>query len=228
MLGTECTNPTDHAVAKNVSDSRPFQWALGDSIAALAPRVQDHVLQAPGTVVVYRGRMRVWRDGGQRGRMAGWLLRVGVFASFMFPETADDVDFELKHVVTRQDDGSLSMSWIRTFQFSGVKRKFNALMCFHQGNRPIINWHGCWGLLEVELCPHVEGNEIVVISRREWLTLGRLRIPLPQWLMGRPLVRERQEPDGSLHIRVEVHNSLLGHFFGYEGIYRKVEQFQMS
>jgi hypothetical protein len=114
------------------------------------------------------------------------------------------------------------MSWIRTFQFLGVKRKFNAMMCFHQGNGPIINWHGCWGLLEVELCPRVEGNEIVVISGREWLTLGHLRIPLPKWLMGRPLVREWQEPDGALHIRVEVHNTLLGHFFGYDGIYSKV------
>ena len=212
------------ALAQNANDSRPFQWALGESIAALAPRVQEHVLQKPGTVVVYRGRMRVWRDGGQRGKFAGWLLRLGVFASFMFPETGEEVDFELKHVVTRHDDGSLGMSWIRTFQFSGVKRKFNAMMCFHQENGPIINWHGCWNLLEVELCPRVEGNEIVVTSRHEWLTLGRLRIPLPKWLMGRPLVREWQEPDGALHIRVEVHNMLLGHFFGYEGIYSKVAQ----
>lgn len=27
----------------------------------------------------------------------------------------------------------------------------------------------------------------------------------------------------TLHIRVEVHNVLLGHFFGYEGIYSRVE-----
>ena len=91
------------------------------------------------------------------------------------------------------------------------------MMCFHRQNGPIINWHGCWGLLEVELCPRVEGDAIVVISGREWLTLGFFRVPLPKRLMGRPLVREWQEPDGSLHIRVEIHNTLLGHFFGYEG-----------
>ena len=222
MLATEFDDLTGRAFAQGATVSRPFEWALGELINALAPRVKEHVLQSPGTVVVYRGRMRVWRDGGRRGKFAGWLLRLGIFASFMFPETGEEVDFELKHVVTSHDDGSLSMSWIRTFGFSGVKRKFNAMMHFYPQNGPIINWRGCWGLLEVELCPRVEGNEIVVMSRREWLTLGFLRIPLPKFLMGRPLVREWQEPNGALHIRVEVHNALLGHFFGYEGTYSKV------
>jgi hypothetical protein len=68
----------------------------------------------------------------------------------------------------------------------------------------------------------VEGDAIIVVSRREVLTLGPVRIPLPDWLKGRPLVREWQEPDGSLHIRVEIHNNLLGHIWGYEGAYSKV------
>jgi hypothetical protein len=222
MLATERDNSTDHAFAEDANVSRPFEWALGESINALAPRVKEHVLQSPGTVVVYRGRMRVWRDAGWRGSIASWLLRLGVFYSFLFPETGDEVDFEIKHIVTKHDDGSLSMSWIRTFQFSGVARKFIALMRFRRQNGPIVNWHGCGGFLEVELCPRVEGNEIVVISRREWLTLGSLRIPLPEWLKGRPLVREWQDPDGALHISVEIHNTLLGHIFGYEGTYSKV------
>lgn len=228
MLATEYDSPAARAVAGSATISRPFEWALGESIHALAPRVKEHVLQSPGTVVVYRGRMRVWRDGGGRGKFAGWLLRLGIFANFMFPETGEEVDFEMKHVVTKHDDGSLSMSWIRTFGFSGVKRQFHAMMHFYQQNGPIINWRGCWGLLEVELCPRVEGNEIIVVSAREWLTLGFLRIPLPDWLKGRPLVREWQEPDGALHIRVEVHNALLGHFFGYDGIYSKAEPVEAS
>jgi len=227
MLAAEYDSPATRALAEAATISRPFEWALGESIHALSPRVKEHVLQAPGTVVVYRGRMRVWRDGGRRGKFAGWLLRLGIFANFMFPETGEEVDFQMKHVVTKHDDGSLSMSWIRTFGFSGLNREFHAMMHFYEQNGPIINWRGCWGLLEVELCPRVEGNEIIVVSAREWVTLGPLRIPLPNWLKGKPLVREWQEPDGALHIRVEVHNALLGHFFGYDGIYSKVETTEM-
>ena len=155
MLVTEHDHSTSRTLAQGTTVSRPFESALGESINALAPGVKEHVLQSPGTIVVYRGRMRVWRDGGWRGKIAGGLMRIGILANFLFPETGEEVDFELKHVVSKHDDGSLSMSWIRTFGFSGVKRKFHALMCFHPQNGPIINWHGCWGLLEAELCPRV-------------------------------------------------------------------------
>ena len=161
--------------------------------------------------------MRVWRDGGWRGRLAGWLLRVGTLTRFMFPETGEEVEFQIEHAVNSHDDGSLSMSWIRTFQFDQVKRRFDALMRFHPDQGPIVIWTGCLGCLEVELCPRVEGNAIVVVSRREWLKAGFLRIPIPGWLKGRPHVREWQEPDGALRIQVKIHNTLLGRFFGYEG-----------
>ena len=226
MLASRYDNPP--VMAAGAAISHPFEWALGESIHALAPRVKEHVLQPPGTVVVYRGRMRVWRDGGRRGWFAGYLLRLGIFADFMFPETGEEVDFEMKHVVSSHEDGSLSMSWIRTFGFSGLQRRFHAMMHFHPQNGPVINWRGCWNLLEVELYPRVEGDQIVVISAREWLTLGPVRIPLPRWLMGKPLVREWQEPNDALHIRVEVHNALLGHFFGYEGIYSRVDTMEAS
>jgi hypothetical protein len=222
MLAPNRDNPANPAIVEGAKVSRPFEWALGESINALAPRVKEHVLQLPGTIVVYGGRVRVWRDGGWRGKFASLLLRIGVLGRFLFPETGDDVNFEVKHVVTSHEDGSLSMSWIRAYQFSGVQRDFHALMRFHPQNGPIINWHGCRGLLQVELVASVEGDAIVVVSRREWLTLGFLRVPLPKWLMGRPYVREWQAPDGALHIRVEIHNTLLGLFFGYEGTYSKV------
>lgn len=70
-------------------NSFPFQWALGQAVHTLAPEVKDHILQTPGTVVTYRGRMRVWRDGGWRGRLASWLLQVGALAKTMFPETGE-------------------------------------------------------------------------------------------------------------------------------------------
>ena len=222
MLATEYDNPAAPALTGSATVSRPFEWALGESINALAPLVKEHVRQLPGTIVVYRGRVKVWRDGGWRGKISSLLLRLAVFGTFLFPETGDDVDFEVKHVVTSHDDGSLSMSWVRTYQFSGGRREFLAMMRFRPENGPIINWTGCRGLLNVELHAAVEGDAIFVDSRREWLNLGFVRVPFPKWLMGRPYVREWQDPDGALHIRVEIHNTLLGHFWGYEGTYSRV------
>jgi hypothetical protein len=209
-------------MADSTQDTRlPFQWALGQAVHTLAPRVREHVLQRPGTVVSYRGRMRVWRDTGWRGWLASWLLHLGAMAKTMFPETGDDVDFEMEHAVSTDADGCLTMTWTRTFRFNGISRRFDALMRFHQDSEPVVDWIGGLGCLQVELCPAVEDGAIVVRSRREWLCLGRHKIPIPGWLKGCPYVREWQDPQGALRIRVDIHNRVLGRFFGYEGAYSR-------
>ena len=45
---------------------------------------------------------------------------------------------------------------------------------------------------------------------------------------GPPPLCVMQEPNGALHIRVEVHNALLGHFFGYDGIYSRVDPVEVA
>jgi hypothetical protein len=142
----------------------------------------------------------------------------------MFPETGEDVEFEMRHRVESHPDGSLSMTWLRTFRFAGIRRRFDAVMRFHDDRRAVVDWIGGLGLLQVELFPRVVDGAIVVTSGREWVRLGRFGIPIPGWFQGRPQVREWQEPDGTLRIRVEIHNPILGHFFGYEGSYRRGPQ----
>jgi uncharacterized protein DUF4166 len=216
-----CASLVDRDSQPHPRPDRPFQFVLGDAIHTLAPKVKEHVLQPPGTVVTYRGRMRVWRDGGWRGCLAGLLLRVGVLARTMFPETGDDVDFEMEHTVSSHPDDSLSMTWIRTFHFDGISRRFDALMRFGPAEQ-FVDWRGAFGCLQVELWPRAEDGAVVVGSGREWLRLGLCRIPIPAWLRGRPEVREWEEPDGTLRIRVEIRNAVLGQFFGYEGSYHRV------
>jgi hypothetical protein len=127
----------------------------------------------------------------------------------------------MEHAVSTDADGCLTMTWTRTFCFNRVSRRFDALMHFRQDRGPVVDWIGGLGCLHVELCPIVEDGAIVVRSRREWLCLGPCRFPIPGWLEGRPHVREWQEPDGTLRIRVEIRNRVLGHFFGYEGGYHR-------
>ncbi|HMB55427.1 MAG TPA: DUF4166 domain-containing protein, partial [Thermoanaerobaculia bacterium] len=100
-------------------------------------------------------------------------------------------------------------------------RRFDAVMRIHDDGRCLVDWIGGLGLLQVELSPQVVDGTILVTSRREWVRLGPLKIPIPGWFQGRPQVREWQEPDGTLNIRVEIRNPILGQFFGHEGSYRR-------
>jgi hypothetical protein len=97
----------------------------------------------------------------------------------MFPETGEDVDFEMEHTVSTDADGCLTMTWMHTFRFNGLNRRFGALMRFREDRRPVADWIGGLGCFQVELCPTVENGAIVVGSGREWFRLGACRIPLP-------------------------------------------------
>lgn len=140
----------------------------------------------------------------------------------MFPETGETVGFVMRHDVAVDRDGRVGMTWSRTFELGSITRRFDAVMYFRQDRAPIVDWVGARNCLQVELCPRVEDETIIVTSAREWIRLGPLRTPIPGFLKGRPYVRESQEPDGSLRIRVEIHNTILGLLFGYEGTYRRV------
>ena len=56
----------------------------------------------------------------------------------------------------------------------------------------------------------------------EMLSVLNLRIPLPRWLVGHASIRERQTPDGSLHISLAVLHPLLGEIYGYTGTLNRI------
>lgn len=201
----------------------PFEAALGPGVAQASPRVREHFLQPPGTRR-YRGRMtRVWRARGWRGLVSAPVLWLGSRAHLLFSETGEDVAFELENVVTAHPDGRARMTWTRTFRFPRATHVFHAVMV-HDPERGLIDDRlGRRGLLEVELAPRVEHGGVVVDSRRQWLRLGRLRVPLPAWLAGHARIHEWEDAQGRLAIRVTVSNPLLGAFFGYEGSFERVE-----
>jgi hypothetical protein len=48
----------------------------------------------------------------------------------------------------------------------------------------IVDWLGKLRHLEVELHVRVEEGAVCLTSGRQWMRLGRLRVPLPRWLAG--------------------------------------------
>lgn len=201
----------------------PFQAALGTALEGATPRVREHFLQPPGTCR-YRGVMRrVWRRAGWRGRLPAPLLRFGSLHGKLFADTGADVPFELENRVTALPDGRATMTWLRTFHFPSGTRQFHGIMLFEPARGVIVDWLGKARQLEVELHPQVERGAVTLRSGRQWVCLGPLRLPFPDWIAGRAHVREWEEPDGSLAVRVTIDNPLLGEFFGYEGSFRLVE-----
>lgn len=196
--------------------ANPFVHALGAALDALPAPLRDHFrLSAPGGR--YHGRMeRIWRRRGLVGLLVRPALALLARLDLLFPETGRDVPFELVNQVDHQG----TMRWLRRFHLPGRVRQFDAVMLWDPVRGCIVDLLGRDGRLAVDLHVRVEDGALHLTSGRQWLRLGRWRIPLPAWLAGRARVREWAAGDGGLAIEVRVDNPLLGEVFGYTGRFR--------
>ena len=202
----------------------PFVSALGDGLRAVAPLVRAHLTPAIG-VHRYEGVMtKVWRVDGWRGWATAPFLRVGCAMHTVFPETGTDIPFAIVNRAFRGADGATHMTFERSFRFPNVVRRFVATMHYDTGDETVVDFLGRRRHLLVELVPAVDDGAITMRSGRQWITPFGLpiRIPLPRVFAGEATIREWQQSESSIGIRVTISNRLFGPFFGYEGTFSRV------
>jgi len=204
----------------------PFAMALGEDLHLTAPLVRAHLTPRPG-VYRYEGIMTtVWRVEGLRRWLTAPFLWAGSWMHTLFPETGEEVPFEIVNRLVGGADGVARMTFERTFRLPGVERRFEATMRYDATRDIILDALGRPPHLLVELVSTAEGGGITLRTRRQWLTpFGlALRIPLPRVLVGEATIEEWQESELSLGIRVTISNRLFGRFFGYEGVFHRVDE----
>jgi hypothetical protein len=189
-----------------VTSVSPFVHALGGELDRLATPVREHLLQAEGESLL-AGRLRhSWRRGGPVGWLLAKILRVD------FRALGPSAPFEMRNRLLPGD----TMLWRRTLQGTRTTIDNVGVMRFDARHGALVDAIGRRRSIEVELIPSVEDAALVLKSRRQWLRVGRMRIPLPRWLAGRARVREWMEPDGRIALRLVLRHPWLGEYGGYE------------
>ena len=183
-----------------------YQRVLAEGFAQLDPRLRAYFGRpAAGSVGVGIGRYDV---AGSRHR---WLRPVFAYLAWrrvLFPEYGHDIPFRV--VNTTEADGALSAE--RTFEFGSRTRVMRDRMAVVDG--ALHDRLGRRGGLEVELRLEVVDGGLRMLSRRQWLRAGPLRIRIPG------IVRVRLD-ERSMGTRQRVDVLLtapgLGEVFRYAG-----------
>lgn len=184
----------------------PFVPALGAELDRLAPAVREHLLQ-PAGVSLLAGRLRRgWRRGGPIGWLLAKILRVD------FRAIEPHAPFELRNGLLPGD----TMLWRRTLLGERTTIDNVGVMRWDARHRALVDAIGRLGAIEVELVPSVEDAGLVLTSRRQWLRVAGARIPLPRWVAGSAVVREREEPGGGIVLGLALRHPWLGEYAGYE------------
>jgi len=195
-----------------------FEQAFGEDYRLLHPRMRQRLNLGTdrGVGMIGRGVMeRVWRGRAYTAP----FLRLGTIRHIMFPEQGRDVPFTIENYPYVDSHGRETVSFVRTFELPGRRRRFDAQMVFDPGTGRIIDYLGTHQHVAVDLRLDVRPDGgFRMRSGRFRLGEGPLRAFLSQRVAGFAEVNEWfDESIDRFRIEVAVRNPRFGPVFGYHG-----------
>lgn len=195
-----------------------YERALGSDFSRLHPMVQERFgfSSADGIASIGRGVMEeVWR--GPLWTLP--FLYVGSWRRIMFPERGRNIPFAIENYAFLDRFGRETVSWIRTFDTPGHRRRFDAYMVYSERRGGIVDYLGSHEHLAVDLDLWVdpEGG-LRIRSGLQRFYEHQVAFTYPMLLTGIADVREWwDEVESCLRIDVDVHSQRFGPLFGYRG-----------
>lgn len=199
-----------------------YEKLLGDTYQLLHPKLQDRYRLTGDAAFTGKGQMDEVSGGSYLVRA---FLRLGVRFRLLFPERGNDIPFVIHNKVSVDESGQEVVHWDRTFSFSGTKRHFDAVMIWDEEQEEIVDLFGKPPLLISSLSLHVDDKGAMhIASRKQWLPVRGMRIPLPGFLYGTAqIVESYDEERACFCIRVNVRNPLVGTVFAYNGTFTETD-----
>lgn len=192
--------------------------ALGSEFQRLHPKIQSQygISGESNAAFVGFGVM----DSVWRGR---WyvvpFLYLGATRRILFPETGQDVRFEIWNYAYLDSFGRETVTWKRTFWFPNRTREFDEYFIFSESRNTPILYAGTHQHLSVDLNFSVDDDgALIVTTGRQRLFVGPLTIPFPRFFSGDAYVRESYNDElNRFEVEVSIANRLWGRILGYGG-----------
>lgn len=194
-----------------------YQEVLGADFNRLHPKIQERFgfsseqkVAAIGTGVmdeIWRGRFYTLP-----------FLYIGTWRRIMFPEVGRNIPFKIENYAYKDGLGRETVTWLRTFRSSKVRR-FDAYMILSQARGRIIDYLGDHQHLAVDIEMSVaENGGIRLKSGAQRFYEGAIAFPFPMIFSGVAEVCEWfDDKSNRYQISVSVSNPIWGPLFGYRG-----------
>jgi hypothetical protein len=194
-----------------------FRLALGPEFERLHPQMQRRLDVSSQGGFACRGRgvmEKIWHGPFY----VVPVLYLGSWRRVLFPDSATDVSFTIDNYAYADRFGRETVTWNRTFHFPRPRR-YDATFVYSRRRRGIVEYLGTHQHLATDLEIGVtERGGIEFRTGPMRLHEGRLHLGIPEWVVGRALVREwYDDPTQRFRIDVNVLHPRIGSLFGYVG-----------
>lgn len=194
-----------------------YQRALGSEFAKLHPQIQRRfsLTSECGTAAVGTGTMDSLWHGAPYTLP---FLYIGTWRSIMFPEQGRNVPFTIQNYAYRDPLGRETVTWVRTFSTSKVRR-FDAYMIYSEQRGCIVDYLGTHQHLAVDLELTVGPNGgLRLRSGAQRFYEGPAAFSFPLLFSGVADVSEwYDDEEECFRIEVNASNRTWGKLFGYSG-----------
>jgi Domain of unknown function (DUF4166) len=146
------------------------------------------------------------------------FLYVGAWRRIMFPESGENIPFQIENYSYVDPLGRETVTWIRTFRARRLRR-FDAYMIYSEQRRCVVDYLGTHQHLAVDIDLTVDPNGgLRLRSGAQRFYEGLVGFSFPLLFSGVADVCEwYDEAAGCFRIEVVVQNSTWGRLFGYRG-----------
>jgi len=147
------------------------------------------------------------------------FLHVGAWRHIMFPESGENIPFIIENYAYLDSFGRETITWVRTFDFGGRRRRFDATMIFSEQRGKVVDYLGTHQHLAVDIDLAVGANGgMRLFAGAQRFYEGMLAFRFPMLFSGRAEVCEWfDDATGKFEIEVSVVNPVWGRLFGYRG-----------
>lgn len=195
-----------------------FEQALGSDFQRLHPMLQKRfgVDTEAGYACVGRGIFAEVRRG------AWWtvpFLRVGAYRNILFPDQGNNIPFTIENYPYVDGFGRPTVTFVRTLELPGKKRRFDATMVHSAQSGNIVDYLGTHQHLATDLVLEVTADgSLHLQSGAQRFYEGVVGFTFPALLTGTAdLYESFDEARGLFTIQLQVRNPVVGFLFGYRG-----------
>lgn len=197
-----------------------YEQALGAQFQKLHPKIQERFGFNSEDNIAWIGEgvmEEIWH--------ASWAvlpLYIGTMRHIMFPNRGRGIPFRIENYAYQDEYGRETVTWCRSFDFPGNRRRFDATMIYSMQRSRVVDYLGNKQHLAVDLAISA-GNHggIRIQSREQRFYEGLLQFRFPRCLTGTADVCEWYEDRNQKYrISVEVINPILGPVFRYKGSFQ--------
>lgn len=196
-----------------------FARALGADFGLLHPTLQERFGLDPQQQRGCRGvgtMDQIWRG---RAHVRPFLA-FGTLRNILFPETGENVGFQIDNYCYLDTYGRATTTFVRTFEVArGRRRRFDATMVWSEERGCIVDYIGTHQHIAVDLqCRVRPDGGLHIRTGEQRCHEGLASFRMPPWMSGVAQVDEwYDEESDRMRIEVRVDHPRFGPIFGYRG-----------